>query len=83
MYAVGLDKFGTSFNVDYEVIEDQDWVKHTYIDKKVLAQRFFAPVQEQLYRDSAQAVEYAGEQAEKIKRVFSNKFDELDAVIML
>lgn len=73
--------FGTSFNVDYEVIDDYDWVEHTYIDGKKLAERFFAPIQEQLYENSNNAVEYAKKQAKKIKNEFSKKFAELDNVL--
>lgn len=72
---------GTSFNVDYEVIDDYDWVEHTYIDGKKLAERFFAPIQEQLYENSNNAVEYAKKQAKKIKNEFSKKFAELDNVL--
>lgn len=72
---------GTSFNVDYEVIDDYDWVEHTYIDGKKLAERFFAPIQEQLYENSNNAVEYAKKQAKKIKSEFSKKFAELDDVL--
>ena len=74
-------KIGTSFNVDYEVIDDYDWVEHTYIDGKKLAERFFAPIQEQLYENSNNAVEYAKKQAKKIKGEFSKKFAELDDVL--
>lgn len=72
---------GTSFDVDYEVIEDYDWVEHTYIDGQKLAERFFAPIQEQLYENSNNAVEYAKRQAKKIKSEFSKKFAELDNVL--
>ena len=74
-------KIGTSFNVDYEVIDDYDWVEHTYIDGKKLAERFFAPIQEQLYENSNNAVEYAKKQAKKIKGEFSKKFAELDDIL--
>lgn len=75
------NKFGTSFNVDYELIDDYDWVEHTYIDGRKLAEQFFAPIQEQLYENSNNAVEYAKEQTRKIKQEFSEKFAELDAVL--
>lgn len=51
-------KIGTSFNVDYDLVDDYDWVEHSYIDGTVLAQRFFAPVQEGLYEYSNAAVAY-------------------------
>lgn len=72
---------GTSFNVDYELIDDYDWVEHTYIDGTKLAQQFFAPIQEQLYENSNNAVEYAKKQTRNIKQEFSKKFNELDAVL--
>ena len=46
-----------------------------------MAQRFFAPIQEQLYENNNNAIEYAKEQTKKIKKDFSNKFAELDAVL--
>lgn len=75
------DTFGTSFNVDYDIVDDYDWVEHTYIDGTKLAQHFFAPIQEQLYENSNNAVEYAKSQARKIKQEFNKKFDELDEVL--
>lgn len=74
-------KFGTNFNVDYDIVDDYDWVEHTYIDGEKLAQRFFAPIQEQLYENSNNAVAYAKEQTKRIKNEFSKKFDELDNVL--
>lgn len=52
-----------------------------FVDGTQLAQRFFAPIQEQLYENSANAVEYAKSQTRKIKGAFSKKFEELDAVL--
>lgn len=75
------DIFGTSFDVDYDVIKDYDWVEHTYIDGTKLAERFFAPIQERLYENSNAAVEYAKLQAKTIQNEFSKRFDELDAVL--
>jgi phage regulator Rha-like protein len=51
------------------------------VDGTQLAQRFFAPIQEQLYENSNNAVEYAKNQTRKIKSEFSKKFDELDDVL--
>ncbi len=59
-----------------DIYEDKE-----YVDGTKLAQRFFAPVQELLYENSGSAVKYAKEQARVIKRIFSKKFDELDAVL--
>lgn len=52
-----------------------------YVDGRELADKFFAPIQEQLYLNSTKAVNYAQEQTRAIKRAFSKKFDELDAVL--
>ena len=52
-----------------------------YVDGKQLAQQFFAPIQEGLYENSRNAVEYAKEQTKIIKTEFSKKFDELDRVL--
>ena len=52
-----------------------------YVDAEKLSQAFFAPVQEQLYINGNDAVEYANEQSEKIKQNFSRKFEELDEVL--
>ena len=52
-----------------------------YVDGTKLAQRFFAPIQEHLYENSNNAIEYAKDQAKKIKREFSEKFTELDGVL--
>ena len=52
-----------------------------YVDGTKLAQRFFAPIQEHLYENSNNAIEYAKDQAKKIKREFSKKFTELDGVL--
>lgn len=52
-----------------------------YIDGSELAQKFFAPIQKQLFDNSDSAVKYAKEQVKLIKLAFSKKFDELDAVL--
>lgn len=52
-----------------------------YVDGTKLAQRFFAPIQEQMYENSNNAVEYAKAQTKKIKQDFSRKFTELDTVL--
>ena len=58
------------------VYEDKE-----YVDGTKLAQRFFAPIQEQLYENNNNAIEYAKAQTKKIKQDFSKKFVELDAVL--
>lgn len=75
------EKIGTSFNVDYDLVDDYDWVEHSYIDGTVLAQRFFAPVQEGLYEYSNAAVAYAKSQTENVKNGFKKKFEELNKVL--
>lgn len=52
-----------------------------YVDGTKLAQRFFAPIQEQLYENNNNAIEYAKAQTKKIKQDFSKKFVELDTVL--
>lgn len=59
-----------------DVYEDKE-----YIDGTKLSQRFFAPIQEQLYENNNNAIEYAKAQTQKIKQEFSKKFAELDAVL--
>lgn len=75
------NKIGTSFNVDYDLVDDYDWVEHSYIDGTVLAQRFFAPVQEGLYKYKDAAIVYAKSQTEKVQNEFKKKFDELNQVL--
>ena len=59
-----------------DVYEDKE-----YVDGTKLAPRFFAPIQEQLYENSNNAIEYAKAQTKKIKQDFSKKFAELDTVL--
>lgn len=59
-----------------DIYEDKE-----YVDGTKLAQRFFAPIQEQLYENSNNAIEYAKAQTQKIKQDFSKKFVELDTVL--
>lgn len=68
-------------NVPYDLVDDYDWVVHKYIDGTVLAQRFFAPVQESLFMYSNAAVTYAKTQTNNVKAEFKKKFDELDRVL--
>lgn len=74
-------KLGTNFNVSYDLVDDYDWVEHSYIDGTVLAQQFFAPVQEELYEFSDAAVKYAQSQTQNLKNEFNKKFDELNDVL--
>lgn len=73
--------FGTNFDVDYEWVNDYDWVEKKYIDGTMLAQRFFGPIQKTLFETQNAAMEYAKEQTNKIKMEFSKKFDLLDMVL--
>lgn len=59
-----------------DVYEDKE-----YVDGTKLSQRFFAPIEEQLYEKSGEATKYAEKQTQIIKEMFSKKFDELDAVL--
>lgn len=52
-----------------------------YVDGKLLAEKYFAPIQEQLYENSSSAQEYAKKEAERIKEAFAKKFDELDNLL--
>lgn len=61
-----------------DIYEDRE-----YVNSKVLAERFFAPVQEILYENTNNAVEYAKAQTEIIKSAFKEKFNELDEVLKL
>lgn len=59
-----------------DIMEDRE-----YIDGTGLAQKFFAPIEETLYKNSENAVNYANEQTNIIKKDFAGKFDELDKVL--
>ncbi|MNP46251.1 hypothetical protein D3C76_1402360 [compost metagenome] len=52
-----------------------------YVDGSELAQKFFAPIQKQLFDNSDNAVKYAKEQTSHIKVSFGKKFVELDNVL--
>lgn len=59
-----------------DIMEDRE-----YIDGTGLAQKFFAPIEVTLYKNSENAVNYANEQTNIIKKDFAGKFDELDKVL--
>lgn len=59
-----------------DIVEDRE-----YINEMDLAHRFFAPIEETLFENSAAAVEYAKKQAKNIKKDFAGKFEELDRVL--
>lgn len=52
-----------------------------YVDGKSLAEKYFAPIQEQLYKNSSSAQDYAKKEAESTKEAFAKKFDELDNLL--
>ena len=59
-----------------DIMEDRE-----YVDGKQLAEKFFAPIQEQLYENSSSAQDYAKKEAKRIKETFAKKFDELDNLL--
>ena len=66
--------------------EEKGWYKditedREYIDGRVLAERFFAPIEENLRDNKDEAVKYAKKQIKEIKAAFSDKFDELDDLL--
>ena len=67
--------------LEKKYISENVYANKEYVDGTKLAQRFFAPFQEQLYENSNNAVAYAKEQTKRIKNEFSKKFDELDDVL--
>ena len=75
------NKLGTSFNVDYDIVDDYDYVTNEYVNGSELAQKFFAPIQKHLFDYGDGAVKYAKEQVKLIKLAFNKKFAELDAVL--
>lgn len=52
-----------------------------YIDGEELSQKFFAPIQESIFKNGQEAVYYANEQTQKIKNSFSIKFEQLDELL--
>lgn len=71
--------FHTNFNVEYDI--ERDYAEQEYINASELAQKFFAPIQKQLFDNCDRAVKYAKEQVKLIKLAFNKKFDELDDVL--
>jgi predicted GTPase len=55
--------------------------KKEYVDSSELTQKFFAPIQKQLFNNRDSAVDYAKKQSGQIKKAFSKKFVELDEVL--
>lgn len=59
-----------------DITEDRE-----YVDGKQLVEKFFAPIQEQLYENSSSAQDYAKKEAKRLKAAFAKKFDELDKLL--
>lgn len=55
--------------------------EHEYVDGKQLAEKFFAPIQEQLFENSSAAQDYAKKETKRMKAAFEKKFDELDKLL--
>ena len=75
------DHLGTNFNVDYDVVDDYDWVTYKVVSMTDFAKKFFAPIQKKLYEYGQSSEKYAKGQVEDIKREFSKRFDQLDAIL--
>ena len=75
------NNLGTNFNVDYDVIDDYDWVDKEYIDGSKLSDQFMVPIQEKLYKNKDIVIAYAKKGTKDIKAAFSKQFDELDCIL--
>lgn len=62
-------------------IKENVYENKEYVEGSELAQRFFAPIQKQLFDNGDNAVKYAKEQTNNIKIYFGKKFLELDNVL--
>lgn len=72
-------KFWTWFDEDghwEDVYKTQE-----YVDGNTLSQRFFAPIEEQIFTNIETVNAYAKEQSTKIKEEFIKKFDQLDQIL--
>lgn len=58
------------------VYEDRE-----FVTASELAQKYFAPIQDNLYENNDNAAKYAKSQTEKIKQAFSERFDKLDKIL--
>lgn len=58
-----------------------DFDTKDYVLKSELAQKYFAPIQENLHQNGKNAKQYAKEQTDVIKKAFLLKFDELDKLL--
>ncbi len=75
------ENIGTSFKVDFEVVDDYDLVDREFIDGQKLSDQFIIPIQEQLYSNKEKVVEYAKAESKAIQAAFSREFEELDHVL--
>lgn len=73
---IGFFKFWKPKYVTEDVYDNVE-----YVDGSLIAQKFFAPIQEALYDNSDEAVKYAKEQIRDIKKYFINQFKELDEIL--
>ena len=62
-------------------VEVADYEDQEYIDGKYLAQKFFAPIQSEMYNNANRAEEYAKEQCELIKADFKKMFKEFEKAL--
>lgn len=57
------------------------YAEQEFVKKNELAQKFFAPLQTQLYNNCDSAVKHAKEQTNTIKSTFDSRFKEVDKVL--
>ena len=72
----GIFKFWKPMYIYRDVYEDKE-----FVDGSKLAQKYFAPIQKELFDYRDFAIEYASKQTENIKVDFNKKFIELDEVL--
>ena len=75
------EKLGTDFDVDFEIIKVYADVEEEYVDGKELSNRFILPIQEDLYRDKEEVINYAKKDVKAIKELFIEEFDKLDKLL--
>lgn len=61
---------------------ENEYEEREYVDGEVLVQKFFAPIENNFINNCKSAIEYAENQAEKMKKDFEKKFDELDKILL-
>ena len=83
---VGLRRFlndhlGTNFKVNYEIVDDYDWVDVEFVDVDEFYSKYTSPIQQRLMDYSDASSEYAKEQVRETKKKFSKVFDDLDKLL--